>query len=134
MNYESFSELAERPTGKTSSAVSGPLYFGEAEELAELVGDFPVMGDFMGDHDMEDFVQDFPAKFPQYALLAIIDHGAVLAAKPEYHFDSYDEWFLAVDTSKTENPVFLWTGEGGFHVVFSSFEAFHASLEDWRPS
>jgi hypothetical protein len=128
MTYKEFLDLAKKPSGKSFKGVPGPLDFGDSDDMLKTVADYTVMDDFMSNEGMDDFVEEFPTKFPQYALLAIIDYGACLKKNPNYAFDSYTEYFLCVDTSDDKNPVLLWTGEGNFEKLAGSFEDFYASL------
>lgn len=133
MDYQAFVALDDKPTGKSLSANRGPLYFGEPEELLAAIADFTVIDDFMSDQDMDDFVEDFPEKFPSYVPFALLDMGRVLDEDPDHHFDSYDEWFLAVDLDHPTQRVLLWTGESAFEELFGSFAAFWSALVDWQP-
>ena len=130
MTYEAFVKLAEKPRGKSCKGVRDPLWFGNNDDLAETIAGYSVLDDWMGDEGMTDFVEEFPTKFPSYALLAIIDHEWIMKRKPDYAFDSYSEYFLVVDTSDDQHPVLLWTGEGGFETLADSFTEFYDSLVD----
>jgi len=131
MTYKEFLELAQKPKGKTMKGAGGPLDFGKSEDMLQVIGDYSVVDDFMEDQGMDDFAADFPTKFPDYAVLAIIDHEVCLKKNPDYAFDSYSEFFLVVDTSDEDQPVLLWTGEGNFEELSASFEEFYAALVDW---
>lgn len=133
MDYEAFAALTEKPNGMVASGAPGPLYFGPSDELHELIGGFSVMVDFLRDRDMRSFERDFPSKFPTYRVVAVLDEAPLLAADPDRQYDSYDEWFLVVDTATPETAVLLWTGRGRFTEIAPSFQAFHASLVAWTP-
>ncbi len=133
MNYEAFANLEDRPEGKQTAGIHGPLYFAPAEELVEMIADFSVIDDFMSDEEMDDFVEDYGGRFPDYQPIAVLDLGRLLKGEPDHHIDSYDEYFLAVDTAHARQRVMLWTGESFFEELFPSFEAFYASLSDWQP-
>jgi hypothetical protein len=129
MNYRDFLVLADKPTGKNSNGY-GPLWFGDAQSMLENIADFSVMDDFMSDQGIENFVEEYPTKFPTYSLLAMLDLDLVMERDPHHHHDSYDEYFLVVDTAHPEHRVLVWTGESAFEELCSSFEAFYASLAD----
>lgn len=132
MKFEEFVE-SEKPSGKTSQGWSGfPLWFGDHDDFLEEIDGYSVIDDFLSTMDMDDFLADFSEFFPDYRVIAIVDLEDAEAKNPDFTFDSYAEFFLAVDTSKKERPVLLWTGEGHFENLYESFEEFYSSLEDWK--
>jgi hypothetical protein len=128
MTYKEFLKLRKKPTGSSYPGIRGPLDFGKHADMLENIAGFSVLADFMADEGMNDFVEEFPERFPDYALLAIIDYAACQKKDPDYAFDSYTEFFLCVDTSAKANPVMLWTGEGNFERLEKSFAEFYSSL------
>ncbi len=131
MTYDDFLELAEKPEGLASPKWSAyPLWFDDHATLAEEVAQFTVIDDFMTDHEMDDFEEDFHEHFPGFQIFAACDVSKA-DDEPGFATDSYSEFFLAVDTSSDTEAVFLWTGAGEFEPLFDTFEMFWASLEPW---
>ena len=129
MTFEDYLELADKPEGLTSPKWSAyPLWFGDHGMLAEDVGQFSVIDDFMLDHGMDDFEADFHEHFPDFQIFAACDFSKA-DEEPGFATDSYSEFFLAVDTSS--GAVLLWTGSGEFEPLFDTFEMFWTSLVPW---
>ena len=135
MEYADFLELENPPSGQATSEYSDyPLWFGEHEELLEAAADFSVIDALLEEHDMEDLIEDFAERFPEYRALAACDAEAVQAHDAEFELDRYSEFLLVVDTGSPGDPVLLWAGEDDFETLFESFEEFWDSLDEWSPS
>jgi hypothetical protein len=132
MNYEAYLKLKEKPVGKAAPEWARfPLAFAPHAELPDIVADYSVIDDFMVNEVMDDFRGDFGTVFPEYELLAVCDIGLAQERLPDFPFDSYAEFFFAVETSSPARPVLLWTGEESFQPFCDSFETFRRSLVDW---
>lgn len=130
-SYESFTK-GPMPTGLASREwKSFPLRFDTHESIIAAASYFSVIDDFMSDMGMSEFDEEFDQHFPNYRGLAVCANAVARARNPEFHFDSYAEFFLCVDISKEKRPVLLWTGECQFETLFRSFSAFHDSLREW---
>lgn len=136
MSFARFLELREKPTGRHcpalrehSQGLDVPLWFDRHEEVIDVVRGFSVRSDCFG-LGYGGFAEGFAKLFPKYALIALVDSARAEEEDPRFNYDSYMEFFIAVDKTTARKEVHLWTAGKRFQKIYPSFEQFWASLDD----
>ncbi|MDO6492448.1 MULTISPECIES: hypothetical protein [unclassified Cellulophaga] len=125
MKYTDFKELKEKPVGLACDILQGyPLEFGD---LTYRLDDYDLY-DWLEDNEMEDFDSELLERYPNYESLGALDLEYALEIDPDFHFDSYAEFVLFVDTTKKDFPVVIFDGQDIFATLYDTFELFYASL------
>ncbi len=131
MNYTEFKSLKEKPQNVvTDELPEYPLEFGD--DMAYRLDDFDSFDDFMDEHEIESFEEDLFKLFPDYESLGACDVPFLLEKKPDFHFDSYGEFLLCVNTTDENFPVVILDPSSTFETLFDSFEEFYDSLSSFE--
>ncbi len=140
-SYQSFMKrnLYKTLQGKEDSRrrYSFPLYFDTPVELLESMEDFDWLDDYResddADEDENETLEGEILTNAEGGLtpLAILDHGYEGCEDEEV--DSYSQEVFLVDVDDPQNPVFIWTHDGSPARIHANFDAFLASLRDFRP-
>jgi hypothetical protein len=134
ITFDAFLRLEPKPTGKhcpalrdRSESLDVPLWLGSHADVIDVVRGFSVRDDCFG-LGYRTFVAGFAERFPQYVMFAIVDSDRAEQDDPSFRYDSYLEFFLAVDQTTAERAVHLWTASRRFQPLYPSFAAFWADL------